>query len=86
MGEIKFVLFPESDASGKWRVQAMPVAENSFDLRKGLKEEWRGIKDMNLLKEISGIDDIVFVHVNGFIGGAESYASALKMAVLSLGS
>jgi uncharacterized UPF0160 family protein len=36
------------------------------------------------LKKISGIEDIVFVHASGFIGGAKSYDSTLKMAKLSL--
>lgn len=36
------------------------------------------------MRTISGIDDIVFVHASGFIGGARSYENALKMARLSL--
>ena len=39
---------------------------------------------MEYLKTISGIDDIVFVHASGFIGGARSYENSLKMAKLSL--
>jgi uncharacterized UPF0160 family protein len=41
---------------------------------------------MEELKRISEISDIVFVHGNGFIGGAKSYESALKMGILSLNS
>jgi uncharacterized UPF0160 family protein len=37
-----------------------------------------------LQKFILTIDDIVFVHVSGFIGGARSFESAFKMATLSL--
>lgn len=36
------------------------------------------------MKEKSGLSDIVFCHVSGFIGGARSYDSALQMAALSL--
>jgi len=36
------------------------------------------------LVAVSGIPDIVFVHASGFIGGAVSYESVLKMALLSL--
>ncbi|KRX02574.1 hypothetical protein PPERSA_11914 [Pseudocohnilembus persalinus] len=82
-GQIKFVLFPEGVNSKAWRVKAINL-ENSFELRNPLKKEWRGIKDIQQLKEISKIDDIVFVHVSGFIGGARSYESAFKMATLSL--
>ncbi|CAD8179977.1 unnamed protein product [Paramecium pentaurelia] len=82
VGLIKFVLYP--DRNEGWRVQAVSVNEDSFENRKSLKKEWRGVKDIEQLKEISGIDDIVFVHASGFIGGARSYENALKMAKLSL--
>ncbi len=39
---------------------------------------------MQKLVELSSIPDIVFVHAGGFIGGAKSYESTLKMAELSL--
>jgi uncharacterized UPF0160 family protein len=74
----KFVIFPDF-ASDEWRVQAVPVAPNSFELKTPLLEEWCG-KNKEELKEITGIDDIVFVHRNGFIGGAVSKESCIKMA------
>lgn len=39
---------------------------------------------MKELITVSGIPDIVFVHNSGFIGGAKSYESTLKMAVESI--
>ena len=36
------------------------------------------------MKEVSKIDDIIFCHHSGFIGGALSYESALEMARRSL--
>lgn len=78
------MLFPESEEKKAWRVQGIPENWGSFDLRIGLKEEWRGIKDMPELIAASGIPDIVFVHNSGFIGGAKSYESTLKMAVESI--
>ncbi|EGR33761.1 hypothetical protein IMG5_039660 [Ichthyophthirius multifiliis] len=83
-GVIKFVLFPESEEKKAWRVQGVPVNQGSFDLRIGLKKEWRGIKDMDILKNVTGIQDIVFVHNSGFIGGAKSFQSTLKMALESI--
>jgi len=53
-------------------------------LRKGIKEEWRGIKDQEKLVNLSGIADIDFVHASGFIGGAVSKQSAIKMAEMSI--
>jgi uncharacterized UPF0160 family protein len=80
----KFVIFPDSAGEG-FRVQAVPINPSSFEFRKGLKEEWRGV-DQKTLAEKSGIPDIVFCHHAGFIGGAKSLASTLKMAELSLQS
>lgn len=39
---------------------------------------------MKELVAASGIPDIVFVHNSGFIGGAKSYESTLRMAVESI--
>lgn len=36
------------------------------------------------MAKVSGINDAVFCHASGFIGGAGSYESALKMATISL--
>ncbi|EAR83677.1 melanocyte proliferating protein, putative (macronuclear) [Tetrahymena thermophila SB210] len=82
--QIKFVLFPESSAKKAWRVSTVPENWGTYDLRIGLKEEWRGIKDMTELKNVTKIDDIVFVHNSGFIGGAKSYESVLRMALESI--
>jgi uncharacterized UPF0160 family protein len=53
-------------------------------LRRGLKEEWRGIKDMEKLVALSGIHDIDFVHATGFIGGAVTRDSTVRMGRESL--
>lgn len=82
VGETKFVLYPDSTGEG-YRVQAVPLNMSTFENRGGLKEEWRGL-DMKALQEKSGIADAVFCHHAGFIGGAQSLESSLKMAELSL--
>lgn len=73
----------EDKGSKSWRVQSVPIDPSSFVNRNPLKEEWRGLDEAKTA-EVSGIPDIVFVHASGFIGGAKSYESTLKMAVLSL--
>jgi len=83
VGTIKFVLFQDKSGGEGWRVQAVSVDAGSFSNRKSLKKEWRGISQEDFAK-ISGMPDVVFCHGAGFIGGARSYESALKMAVLSL--
>jgi uncharacterized UPF0160 family protein len=81
-GSILFVLFP--DGNNGWRVQAAPLSHVGFELRKPLKKEWCGVINLETLRNLSGIEDIIFCHANGFIGGAKSFESSLKMAVMSL--
>jgi len=78
---IKFVIYP--DQSGKWRVQGVNVLANSMHLRVPLIEQWKGLRDAELVKA-SGFKDAVFVHANGFIGGAGSRETALAMAKASM--
>ena len=78
----KFVIYPDSTGEG-FRVQTVPINASSFNFRKGLKEEWRGLEATELASK-SGIADIIFCHHAGFIGGAKSVESCLKMAEISL--
>lgn len=78
---IKYVLY--EDSSKAWRVQAVPINSSSFTSRLGLMPAWRGVRD-DKLSELSGVPGCMFVHASGFIGGAKTYESALKMAQLSL--
>ena len=82
VGRIKYVLYPDR-GSKSWRIQAVPAESGSFLSRKPLKEAWRGLRD-NELAVLTGIKDIRFVHHTGFIGGAQTYESVLKMAILCL--
>jgi uncharacterized UPF0160 family protein len=83
-GEILFVLYHDK-LDGNYRVQAVPQSQGSFELRRGLKEEWRGLRDEELEKA-NGIPGSVFCHINGFIGVGTSFESVLEMAKLSLPS
>ena len=80
-GEIYFAIFKNSGTD--YRVQTVPLSKGNFKFRKGLPDSWRGL-EREKLAEISGISDIVFVHSSGFIGGAKSFESAMKIAVESL--
>ena len=83
-GKVLFVLYPEKAAEdSKWRVQAVSVSRDSFENRRGLREEWRGVRDEDLSKK-SGIEGCVFVHAAGFIGGNTTKEGALEMARQSL--
>ena len=65
-----------------WKVMGAPHATDIFDTRIKLMEGWWGLEGEKLQQE-SEITDAEFVHHKGFVGGAWSMKSAIKMAVLS---
>uniref|UniRef100_A0A1I8BNE7 UPF0160 protein MYG1, mitochondrial n=1 Tax=Meloidogyne hapla TaxID=6305 RepID=A0A1I8BNE7_MELHA len=66
----------------RWRLQAIPISETSgFDNR--VKIPWMGARDKDL-EEQSGIPGAIFVHTNGFIGGAKTKEGALNMAIKTI--
>jgi uncharacterized UPF0160 family protein len=69
----------DQDASGSWRIQAIPVDPHSFQSRKKLPDVWCGLRD-NILSEKTGIADCIFVHASGFIGGHQNKEGAIYMA------
>ncbi|GMY30625.1 UPF0160 protein-like [Fagus crenata] len=79
---VKYVLY-QDDRSKHWRVQAVAVSPDSFESRKPLPSQWRGLRDDELSK-VAGIPGCVFVHMSGFIGGNQSYEGALAMAKAAL--
>eukprot|EP00889_Picochlorum_renovo_P005363 jgi/Picre1/32393/NNA_007739.t1 len=81
-GDIKYVIYND-DKDGSWRIQAVAVAPESFNSRKPLPEEWRGLRD-DALSELSGIPGCIFVHASGFIGGNKSLEGVTQMAKVAL--
>lgn len=81
MGQIKFVFY--QDDRNMFRIQAMPNGENSFENRCSIHKDYRGLRG-NDLNKAAGITDGEFVHAAGFIGGAWSMESCIKMAEASL--
>ncbi|KAF9685980.1 hypothetical protein SADUNF_Sadunf03G0111000 [Salix dunnii] len=79
---VKYVLY-QDDRSKQWRVQAVAKSPDSFESRKPLPVQWRGLRDDDLSRE-SGIPGCVFVHMSGFIGGNQSFEGALAMAGAAL--
>ncbi|KAI0757011.1 GAMM1 protein [Daedaleopsis nitida] len=77
-----YVLYPD-ETGGNWRIQAVPVAPESFDSRKALPEQWRGVRDEELSK-LSGVEGCIFVHASGFIGGNKTKEGVLRLAHLAL--
>ena len=82
--KVLYILYPESSQeNSKWRIQCVPVATDSFESRRPLKQEWRGIRDEELSK-VSSIDGCIFAHASGFIGGNRTREGAMKMATAML--
>jgi uncharacterized UPF0160 family protein len=81
--EILYVLYPESNPEGNWRIQCVPTRLEGFENRKSLPEAWRGVRDEELSR-LSGVDNCIFVHAGGFIGGNKTREGAYKMAKLAL--
>ena len=80
-GLIKFAFF--KDGRGMFRVQAVSKNASSFENRVSLCKAYRGLRGDELNK-VSALPDCEFVHAAGFIGGAWSKESAIKMAENSL--
>ena len=80
-GQINFVIIKTSN--GDIRVNTVPVRLGSFEFRVGLPVNLRGLRDEEL-SSAAGIPDGVFVHSAGFIGGAKSVDSCLKLARMGI--
>ncbi len=78
VGQILYGVF-EDVSNSSWRVAAVSVEGRQFESRLKLPEEWRALRDDKLSK-VSGIDECVFVHAAGFIGGNWTKKGALLMA------
>lgn len=76
-GSILYCLY--EDQAHTWRIQALAARPGSFESRKALPVEWRGLRDEELSKQC-GIEGCIFVHSSGFIGGNRTYEGALAMA------
>jgi len=80
-GQILYVVYQSKPED--WRIQCVSESEGSFKNRKTLPAAWLGVRDQ-ALNELTGLTDCTFVHANGFIGGAKSEASVMKMAEMAL--
>ena len=76
-----FMVYPSD--SGQWRIQTVPVEPGSFENRKSLPKAWAGLSD-KALQDVTQLDDAMFCHNGLFIGGAASFESTMKMAVMAL--
>jgi len=78
LDELLFIIYPNEDETA-WYCRAVPPEPNAFGQRLSLPQSWRGLQD-EAFSRAAGIPDGVFCHPSGFICGARSRASALKLA------
>lgn len=78
-----YVIMPDK-RDGKWKVEAIRQDLNTKASRKPFPENWRGEMDIDKLKEVSGSDDIIFCHRNGFLVGTKSFEGAKALAEKAL--
>lgn len=76
-----YAIHPSSDRTN-YRVRAIPIEVDGFELRKALPESWRGLKDGSL-QEVTEVNDAIFCHPNGFIAGAKSLDGAVRLAEIA---
>ncbi len=80
--ELKYAIYQDKNDKS-FRIQCVPLSDGSFVSRLSLPSEWCGLRDEELSKKC-GIEQCVFVHANGFIGGNKTYEGALEMLRQSL--
>ncbi|KKT81139.1 MAG: hypothetical protein A3B07_01605 [Candidatus Yonathbacteria bacterium RIFCSPLOWO2_01_FULL_43_27] len=74
-----FVVKPNRETDGQWKVEAVRDDTHSFKNRKNLPLAWAGKKDGELA-QISGVSDATFCHNKRFIAVASSKEGALLLA------
>lgn len=76
--DLLFIVYPNEDATS-WYCRTVPPEPNSFGQRLPLPEAWRGLQEEEF-SQAAGIGDGVFCHPGGFICGARSRESAVRLA------
>ena len=78
--EINYVIFPSK--RGGYNVYAVPVQIGSFENRKTLPKEWRGLRDEKL-QNVTGIKSARFCHNAGFICSSDEKEDAIELAKIA---
>ncbi|MBP8084050.1 MAG: MYG1 family protein [Spirochaetes bacterium] len=73
-----YVIFPDKN-NPSYRVRAVPVEDETFEVKKKFPEKWAGLRDAELAL-MCGIPDALFCHPALFIAGALTLEGAVAMA------
>jgi uncharacterized UPF0160 family protein len=77
--EVLYVVSPDDDGRGNWKVRAVRDSVLGFENRKDLPVAWAGLRGKDLQK-ITGVEDAQFCHNKRFIAIAGSKEGALELA------
>jgi len=78
-----YIIYPNTDKKN-WKIETIKKSPDTMESRKSLPESWRGEEDLEKLKEVSGVDDIIFCHRSGFLAETISKESAIALAEKAL--
>jgi uncharacterized UPF0160 family protein len=76
-----YVVYPSH--GNTWHAQA--IEEEMFLPRKPFPEDWAG-ESIDNLRELTGVEDVIFAHQKRFLVGAKSREGAIKLAKKALNS
>lgn len=78
LNDLLFVIYPNENKTA-WYCRTIPPEPGSFGQRLSLPESWRGLQD-EAFSKATGVDDGIFCHPGGFICGARSRESTIRLA------
>ena len=79
---ILYAVFPSS-RNDEWRLKAIPIHSNTYELRRPLPAAWGGL-DREELDRVTGVKGCVFCHRKLFIAGTKTREAALELAEIAL--
>ncbi len=79
--DILYVIYPS--LRGGYNIQAVPDREDKNALRHPFPESWRGAGPQ-ALQDMTGISDLIFCHMSGFLSAAETLDGAYSTAKLAV--
>jgi uncharacterized UPF0160 family protein len=82
LNDLLFVIYPNENKTA-WYCRTIPPEPGSFGQRLPLPEAWRGLQD-EAFSKATGVDDGIFCHPSGFICGARSRESTIRLAEKAL--
>lgn len=74
-----------SGHSNEWKVETVSITSDTMESRKYFPESWRGFTNGDTkLKEVTGVNDVIFCHPSGFLLHTKYKESAIKLAEKAL--